>query len=141
MIRDVIGHKAGEAAILSTQFVKRFIGVLRHRATLRLGEVALGRIDRCLVECLRAIFQVRPLFINPAAELFDAQCFDENLDPRLELVVTTAELVVNPHTSFQIGQQVLPGQVFTYHVRNHWRAAKPTTGQNFNAQLAISIAP
>ena len=62
---------------------------------------------------------------------------DRNLNPRLILVVATAQQVPNTDHGFKIRQDVAHRHKFTDHLANHRRAAQATADNHPHAQYAI----
>ena len=99
----------------------------------------LDSLDRLPGQRLGTILEMGPLGFNTATKLFGTQRLDQNLDPRLEFVVTSAELVIHPQQGFQVGQQMLPGQVVANDLGNHRGAAKAAAGKYLDAHFALAI--
>ena len=81
-----------------------------------------------------------PLCFHFLGEAFRAQCLNENLDTRLELVVTAAVAVVNPDNGFQVGQQIQFRQEVADDRANHGGTAKSATDVHPEAEFALVIA-
>ena len=87
--------------------IKDVIAKLVARETLTREEAAAAMTDIMSGEATEAqigagVPQPRPFRFNHLAEPIDAQLVDQDLDPRLVLVVAPAELVVDPENGFQV---------------------------------------
>ncbi|MNN48562.1 hypothetical protein D3C81_1630480 [compost metagenome] len=92
------------------------------RAEVQIG-VGQGVIDRRhegagdplvfgLGQLRRAVLEVLPFLFDFLGKRLNAQRLDQNLDPRLVLVVTSTMAVVHPQHGLDVGQQMLPRQAF-----------------------------
>ena len=86
-----------------------------------------------------AAAQVFHLGVDFLGEHFRRQRFDQDLDPRLVLVVTTAIAVVDPQDGVEVAQQVLPRQELVDERADHRRTAQATADQHAEAQLAGGV--
>ena len=77
--------------------------------------------------------------IDFLGEDFRCQRLDQNLDPRLVLVVATTVAVVNPQDGVEVAQQVLPRQEFIDERAHHRRTAEATADQHTEAQFASGV--
>lgn len=72
-------------------------------------------------------------------EDFRGQGLDEDLDPRLVLVVATAVAVINPQDGVEVAQQVLPRQELIDERAHHRGTAQAATDQHTETQFARSV--
>ncbi|AID86653.1 hypothetical protein P797_27295 [Pseudomonas aeruginosa VRFPA04] len=132
---DVARGPAGEGRIGRTGAAVGQLAVGR-RQVVRQYEALGDPLALLGSQLRRAVAQVLPLFLHLAGESLDAQRLDQDLDPRLVLVVAPAVAVVDPQDRLDVGQQVLPGQVVADHLAEHRRASQAAADQDPQAQLA-----
>ncbi len=114
--------------------------VVRWQILVRHGFEMLGdAFELSLGDGVGTILDVSPFLFNLAAEFFDAQCLDQDLDARLEDVVATAVKVVDADDRLAIGQQVLPLEVFADDLAENGGATETTANPNANRGLASLI--
>ena len=87
----------------------------------------------------RAVLEVLPFLFNFLGERFDAQCLDQNLDPRLVLVVAPAVAVVHPQHRFDVGQQMLPRQALANLQTEDRRAPQTAADDHPQEHLPVVI--
>ncbi|MCY1411251.1 hypothetical protein D9M71_266330 [compost metagenome] len=135
----VAGCPAGERRIGSQRTAITQLGIFRRTIP---GRFESGRDAGVLVfgQLRLAVAEKHPLALHLAGEGLDAQRLDQDLDPRLVLVVAPAVAVVHAQDGFDVGQQVLPRQVVADHLAEHRRAAESAADQHPQAQLALGVA-
>ena len=86
-----------------------------------------------------ATAQVLHFRVDFLREHFRRQRLDQDLDPRLVLVVATAIAVVDPQDGVEVAQQVLPRQEFIDECAHHRRTAQAAADQHAEAQFAGGV--
>ncbi len=111
---------------------QRFVGRRAERArdALVFGVGQLGR----------AVLDLLPFALDFLGERLDAQRPDEDLDPRLVLVVAPAVAVVDPQHGFDVGQQVTPGQRLADRLAEDRRAPEAAADHHPQAHFAGAVA-
>src|SRR5690349_2390345 len=80
-----------------------------------------------------------PLLLDFGGKCFDAQCLDQDLDPRLVLVIPAAMAVIDTKDRFNIGQQMLPWQIFPQLRIEDRRASQATSREHAQYLLARRV--
>ena len=108
----------------------------------RLGhrEIALDAADLLLGQSQGRMPDALPFLIHLAPDLVGAGLVDEDLDPRLELVVAPAEEIVDAQDRLDVGEDVLLRQEVADLVRDHRRAAEAAADIDGEAELAVGVA-
>ena len=122
-------------------------GALEHDALRRArgerrrqGEVGLDAADLVLGQRQRRVADALPLLLDLARDLLGAGLVDEDLDPRLVLVVAPAELVVDAQDRLRIGQEVLLGQEVADLVADERRPPEAAADIDGEAEPAVGVA-
>src|SRR5450830_478819 len=136
--QGVAGTPAGEAGVLLVQF-GQFGDLVAQGLVVRVDEVFGDAMDFGLCEGGLAAAQVDHLRVDFLGEDFRGQGLDQDLDPRLVLVVTAAVAVVDPQDGVEIAQQVLPRQELVDKGTDHRGTAQAATDQNPETQLAGGV--
>jgi hypothetical protein len=109
------------------------------RAVGRPGETRLDACDFFRRERARAAFEERPLVLDLAPEFFHPEFLDQDLDPRLVLVVAPPVAVVHAQHRVEIGQQMLCGKEGADLVADDRRAAQTATDDHGKAGPAVIV--
>src|SRR5690606_26795937 len=129
------------AETLVTATLVQIAGVVAREAFQFRGDEVFGNaLQFGLGQGGGAILEVLPFGFDLLAEDLGRQCFDQDLDPGLELVVPAAIAVVHTQDGCQVGQQVRPGQEGANLRADHGCAAQAATDQHLEAQLPGFIA-
>ncbi|MCY1172862.1 hypothetical protein D9M73_130060 [compost metagenome] len=131
--QDVAGAPAGEAWVLLLEF-----------AEVEVVQRLVVRVDKVLGHTLHfgfgqrgaAAAQVDHFGLDLLGEDFRRERLDQDLDPRLVLVVATAIAVVDPQDGVEVAQQVLPRQEFIDERAHHRRTTQATADKHAEAQFA-----
>ncbi|MCY1351036.1 hypothetical protein D9M69_372880 [compost metagenome] len=121
----MLGVQGGEGGVLVFQGLVGRVDEVRGDAVhFRFGQGA------------RAVLQVRPFGIDALGEDIRTQCLDQDLDPRLELVVAAAVAVVHAQDGVEVAEQVLPGQEFVDEAADDRGTAEAAADQHAEAEFA-----
>ena len=136
--QGIAGAPAREARVFFIEFGQRQ-GLVVQSLVLRVDEVFGDAMHFGFGQRGLATAKVLHFRIDFLREDFRCQGLDQNLDPRLVLVVTTAIAVVDPQDGVEVAQQVLPRQEFIDERAHHRRTAQAATDQHAEAQFASGV--
>ncbi|MNO90041.1 hypothetical protein D3C76_815410 [compost metagenome] len=129
---------AGEARVLLVELGQGG-GLVVQRLVVRIDEMCGDALHFGFGQRGLATAQVLHFRIDFLRKDFRRQRFDQDLDPRLVLVVATAIAVVDPQDGVEVAQQVLPRQEFIDECTHHRRTAQAAADQYTEAQFASGV--
>ncbi|MDT4841363.1 hypothetical protein FQZ97_752150 [compost metagenome] len=130
---------AGEFGIAGEVAAEAQVGVVQARVGRRV-EVGGDPLVFGLGQLGGTVLQVLPLGLHLAGEGLDAQRLDQDLDPRLVLVVAPPVAVVDPQDGLDVGQQVTPVQAVADLLAEDRRAPEPAAHHHPQAHLGVFVA-
>jgi hypothetical protein len=102
-------------------------------------EVRLHALDLRVVERERVAIDLREFLLDEPRERLDAGLLHEDLDPRLELVVATPELVVRAEHRLGVREQIALRQERADALAEDRRPAEPTADEVLEPDLAALV--
>lgn len=92
-------------------------------AEIRRGETLPDPVHHLIRWRYRSADRLK-MTVDPVPRFVNPNLVNQDLDPRLVLVIAAAETVIDMKDGIDIGQQVLLGQEFRQHPADAWRPPK-----------------
>ncbi len=145
MARDPVRHRvlrdpARETVVLRHGAIEHDAFGRARRQRRRQGEIGADAVDLGFGQGERRVADALPFLLDLATDLLGAGLVDEDLDPRLELVVAPAELVVDAKDRLAIGEHVLFRQEIADLVGDERRPPEPAADIDRETQPAGLVA-
>ena len=124
----IVRNRGAETGVIACKpFVLR-----RHEKRREAGDLLVGNRRRAAPETL-------PVGLDVSSEDLGRHVLDQDLDPRLVLVVSPAEAVVHAQDRIEVIEDFLARQEFTYDVTDHRCAAEASADQHAEADFTRGL--